>query len=113
AGADPSAAAGLTQIVAATATQLLGMHVDLPASRRLGGQIATAIIRGQTARVRRLQAERRRVDERFDPALALAATGRYLKIAKQIFGREDLAIESYHMGIGNLETALRRFTATS
>jgi hypothetical protein len=113
AGADPSAAAGLTQIVAATATQLLGMHVDLPASRRLGGQIATAIIGGQTARVRRLQAERRRVDERFDPALALAATERYLKIANQIFGREDLAIESYHMGIGNLETALRRFTATS
>ena len=113
AGADPSAAAGLTQIVAATATQLLGMHVDLPASRRLATQIATASARGQTARVKQLRAARARVDERFDPALALAATERYLKIAKGIFGREDLAIESYHMGIGNLQTALRRFTGTS
>jgi hypothetical protein len=37
AGADPSAAAGLTQIVAQTATGLLGMRVDLAASRRLAG----------------------------------------------------------------------------
>ena len=42
AGSDPSAAAGLTQIVASTATSLLGMHVDLTASGRLGGEIATA-----------------------------------------------------------------------
>ena len=31
---------------------------------------------------------------------------RYLKIAEQQFGRQDLAIESYHMGIGNLHQVL-------
>jgi hypothetical protein len=46
------------------------------------------------------------VDERFDPAKALAATGRYLKQAKDEFGREDLAVVSYHMGIGNLQGVL-------
>lgn len=113
AGDDPSAAAGLTQIVAGTATQLLGMHVDLAASRRLGAEIAAAIAHRQTARVSTLEAARARVDQRFDPALALAATEQYLKTAKGIFGRDDLAIESYHMGIGNLETALRRYVGAS
>ena len=46
------------------------------------------------------------MDERFDPAKALAATGRYLKQAKDEFGREDLAVVSYHMGIGNLQSVL-------
>jgi hypothetical protein len=113
AGTDPSAAAGLTQIVAGTATQLLGMHVDLAASRRLGTEIAAATAHRQTARVTSLEAARARVDQRFDPALALAATEQYLKTAKGIFGRDDLAIESYHMGIGNLETALRRYVGSS
>ena len=36
----------------------------------------------------------------------LAATVRYLKIAERQFGRPDLAIESYHMGIGNLHQVL-------
>jgi hypothetical protein len=31
---------------------------------------------------------------------------RYLKIAEQQFGRQDLAVESYHMGIGNLHHVL-------
>jgi hypothetical protein len=113
AGSDPSAAAGLTQIVAGTATQLLGMHVDLTTSRRLGTEIAAAATSGRTARVTSLEAARARVDQRFDPALALAATEQYLKTAKGIFGRDDLAIESYHMGIGNLETALRRYVGAS
>ncbi|HEX3873582.1 MAG TPA: hypothetical protein VHW26_05515 [Solirubrobacteraceae bacterium] len=113
AGADPSAAAGLTQIVAGTATSLLGMRVDLTTSRRLGIEIANATGRGQTARARSLEADRARIDQRFDPASALAATERYLKIAKAVFGREDLAIESYHMGIGNLETAIRRYVGSS
>jgi hypothetical protein len=112
AGADPSAAAGLTQIVAGTATQLLGMHVDLAASRRLGAEIGAAMARGQTARVAGLEADRARVDQRFDPSAALSATERYLKIAEGVFGREDLAIESYHMGIGNLETALRLYAGS-
>ena len=37
---------------------------------------------------------------------ALAATGRYLKLAMDEFGREDLAVVSYHMGIGNLQQVL-------
>jgi hypothetical protein len=112
AGSDPSDAAGLTQILAGTATMLLGMRVDLPASRRLGDQIASAVAAGETARVERLEDDRARVDERFDPAAALAATERYAKIAEGVFGREDLAIESYHMGIGNLETALRLYAGS-
>src|SRR4030095_1798864 len=51
-------------------------------------------------------ARRSQVDERFDPDKALAATGRYLKLAKDEFGREDLAVVSYHMGIGNLQHVL-------
>ena len=46
------------------------------------------------------------MDERFDPRKSLAATGRYLKLAKDEFGREDLAVVSYHMGIGNLQGVL-------
>jgi hypothetical protein len=49
------------------------------------------------------------VDERFDPAKALAATGRYLALAKRRFGREDLAFVSYHMGIGNLQSVLKAY----
>src|SRR5919202_2528441 len=53
--------------------------------------------------------ERRRVDERFDPAKALTATARYLQIAKARLHRTDLAIAAYHMGIGNMQTALRAY----
>jgi hypothetical protein len=49
------------------------------------------------------------VDERFDPAKAIAATGRYIQFAHKRFGRDDLSFESYHMGVGNLETALAAF----
>ncbi len=107
AGADPSAAAGLTQIVAQTGSGLLGMRVDLAASRRLAARIAAA----PPARAAALRAQRARVDQRFDPAAALAGTERYLAIARRAFGRDDLAVESYHMGIGNLQTALRRYGA--
>ena len=48
------------------------------------------------------RAERVRVDPRFDPEQALDAMGRYLRIATDSFGREDMAVTSYHMGIGNL-----------
>ncbi len=105
AGGDPSAAAGLTQIVAQTGSGLLGMRVDLAASRRLAARIAVA----PPARAAALRAQRARVDERFDPAAALAATERYLAIARRAFGRDDLAVESYHMGMGNLQTALRLY----
>jgi hypothetical protein len=53
-----------------------------------------------------MERARARVDERFDPAKALRATVRYLQLAQQRFGRQDLANESYHMGIGNLAEVL-------
>ncbi|MEA2287007.1 MAG: hypothetical protein QOJ21_3050 [Solirubrobacteraceae bacterium] len=96
-------AVGLTQILAETGTSLLGMRIDVRASERLTRGIARG--RRVEARVR----ARRRVDERFDPAKALQATARYLQIARRQLGRDDLAIVSYHMGIGNLQGALSAY----
>jgi len=88
-------AAGLTQIVAQTATGLLGMHVDLVKAKK-----------AKTGRALR------RADDRFVPVKALAATERYLSFAKQRLGRTDLAIASYHMGVGNLQHALSLYGAS-
>ena len=109
AGTDPAAAAGLTQIVAATAQTLLGMHVDLGRSRQLTAAIDRAYGLGQGTAVARLQRQRAKVDDRFNPSLALAATVRYLEIAQAHFGRPDLALVSYHMGIGNLQDVLAQY----
>jgi hypothetical protein len=109
AGSDPAGAAGLTQILAETAQTFLGMRVDLAASRRLTRAIDAAARRGDRAAVERLQARRRQVDARFDPARALAGTVRYLSTARERFGRNDLAVVSYHMGIGNLESVVRDY----
>jgi hypothetical protein len=103
AGDDLEGAVGLTQILAETATSFLGMRVDVSASERLTRRIRR---RGP---VSRLLARRREVDERFDPEKALAAAGRYLETAERRFGREDLAVASYHMGIGNLENVLAEY----
>jgi hypothetical protein len=88
-------AVGLTQILAQTATGLLGMHVDLHKARK-----------AKTARALR------RADDRFDPAKALAGTVKYLQLAKSKLGRTDLAVVSYHMGIGNLQRALSLYGAS-
>ncbi|MGI8864475.1 MAG: transglycosylase SLT domain-containing protein [Solirubrobacteraceae bacterium] len=103
AGSDPSAAAGLTQILADTGSTLLGMHIDLARSRRLLTAIGNA---SSPAQVSRLLTQLGRADDRFDPRKAVAATVRYLRLAEQKFGREDLAVVSYHMGIGNLQQVL-------
>ena len=103
---DVESAAGLTQILAETATSLLGMRVDVERSERLTRKLGRA--RGP-AEAARLRAQRARVDERFDPDKALAATGRYLQQAMDEFGREDLAVVSYHMGIGNLQGVIGAF----
>ncbi len=101
---DLGGAAGLTQILAETGTNLLGLKVDVAASARLTRGIA----RGRKVAAR--QRTRRRVDERFDPDKALAATVRYLGIAADEFGGDrELAVVGYHMGIGNLQTALSRY----
>ena len=101
---DLEGAVGLTQILAETATSLLDMHVDVPASERLTRRLGAGArpARGGSASA----PSGRSVDERFDPQKSLAATGRYLKLAMDEFGREDLAVVSYHMGIGNLQSVL-------
>jgi soluble lytic murein transglycosylase-like protein len=103
------AAAGLTQILAETADNLLGMHVDVAASMRITRRLDRAQRRGRGHEVAALRANRMRVDDRFNPQRALAGTARYLQIARARLGREDLAFFSYHMGIGNLETVLRDY----
>ncbi len=104
-------AVGLTQILAETGQNLLGMRIDVPRSRRYTRRIRRALVRGRLLEVKRLRAARRRVDQRFDPAQALAATARYLKLAKARFHRDDMAFVSYHMGMGNLESVLRAYGA--
>ncbi|HEX4720265.1 MAG TPA: transglycosylase SLT domain-containing protein [Thermoleophilaceae bacterium] len=108
AGGDLQGAVGLTQILASTATALLGLHVDLARSRTLTNRIAAT---SNAKKLRRLERARRRADQRFDPALAIAAAARYLKMAKAKFGRDDLAVATYHMGMGNLESILHRYRA--
>jgi hypothetical protein len=103
---DLEGAVGLTQILAGTASDLLGMRVDVEESERLTRRIRRAEERGRPERAERLRARRRRIDERFDPADALQGAGRYLKLAEERFGREDLAVVSYHMGMGNLDSVL-------
>ena len=109
--ADPrlEGAVGLTQILAETGRNLLGMTVDPAAARRIGRSLRRAYRRGDDALVRRLEARRRLVDHRFDPRKALAGAARYLTIARDELGRDDLAVVSYHMGIGNLQGALRDY----
>jgi hypothetical protein len=105
-------AVGLTQILAETGQSLLGMRIDVSASARLTRSIRRADARGRTRTAERLRARRRRVDERYDPSKAIAAMGRYLTFARgELGGREDLAVVSYHMGVGNLQTVRSRFGA--
>lgn len=106
AGDDLHGAVGVTQILAETGQDLLGMRIDVARSARL----TRGIRRGH--RVAARTRERRRVDERFDPAKALAGTVRYLRFARgKLGGRDDLAVVGYHMGVGNLQTVLERFDA--
>lgn len=109
AGSDPAAAAGLGQILAETGRNLLGMHIDLRASRKIARELARTGRRTPPAQLQRLLAKRRRVDARFDPHAAVSGLARYLQIAHSHFGRWDLAVASYHMGIGNLESVLRDY----
>jgi hypothetical protein len=118
----PNSATGLMQILPSTATSLLGMHVDLARSIAIDRELALsrhrALVstrrrkrRAARLQVRRLLRERRVVDERFDPDAALAGAVRYLTTAQRRFGRGDLAVVSYHMGIGNLGQVIDTFVA--
>lgn len=123
-------AAGLAQIVAATGIDLLDMDIDLPHSRALTRRLAENAAateraredaRSKKPRVRarallelrrlarqreRLVRERRAIDARFRPEEALYGMAAYLQRADRRFGDPDLGTVSYHMGIGNLETAI-------
>jgi hypothetical protein len=112
AGSDVEAASGLTQILASTGIDLLGMEIDVARSEELTEQIAKASARGDERKYRALLRERAQVDERFDPEEALAATGRYLTTARESFARDDLAVTSYHMGIGNLEDVIQAYAGS-
>lgn len=106
--ADPQfdGAVGLTQILAETGRNLLAMRVDPAGARRVTRSITRATRAGKRALVQRLRARRRHIDERFDPAKSIQAMGRYLVFARGKLKRDDLAVESYHMGVGNLQTVL-------
>ena len=106
AGPTPESAAGLAQILPSTATDLLGMSVDLPASIEITERISRSRSPAQTDR---LEAQRAAVDQRFDPDAALDGAARYLAIAQERFGGQDFAIVSYHMGIGNLESVIEAY----
>jgi hypothetical protein len=106
AGSDLAGAAGLTQILASTGSSLLGMHIDLARSRQLTRKIDAIASGARAGKLAPLLLARERADTRFYPPKALAATVRYLLAAERQFGRADLAIESYHMGIGNLHNVL-------
>ena len=106
---DLEGAVGLTQILAETGQNLLGMHIDIERSARIERRIDRAWKRGDILAVERLRRERRAVDERFDPERALAGTARYLTFAREKLGRDDLAFVSYHMGIGNLQDVIAAY----
>jgi hypothetical protein len=103
---------GLTQILAETGRNLLAMRVDPAAARRLSRRIRRAEARGEIERARRLRARRMRVDERFDPVKSLQATARYLTFARGRLGQPDMAVASYHMGVGNLQNVITDFKRT-
>ena len=110
AGPTPEAASGLAQILPGTATDLLGMSVDLERSISLTRRIGRS---DDPERARRLERRRARIDERFQPRAALDGASAYLEFALDRFGAEDLAVASYHMGVGNLETVIRAYLGVS
>ena len=113
AGRDPELASGLVQILASTGTALLGMKIDLERSRELTVKARRAYRRQELDKAEALVRRRAKVDERFDPREALDGAVRYLGIARQRFGdAEDLAIASYHLGIGNLQNVIRAYTGS-
>lgn len=133
AGDDPEAASGLAQILAPTGIDFLGMRIDLARSRVLTDELAATEaelaeqrleaavgrskdrararqrVRELSRRAPELIRERAEIDERFDPDAALGGMADYLQFAEERFDRRDLAVVSYHMGIGNLENVIERY----
>lgn len=123
-------AAGLAQIVASTGISFLGMDINLPRSRELTRRLlananateraredassdkpkerakALLKLRELAKEAQKLHRQRRAIDARLRPEEALDGMASYLQRAGRRFGQADLATVSYHMGIGNLETAI-------
>lgn len=95
--------AGLTQL-GPGAARALGLTVRRPKGARLTRQIARA---RSPRRAKQLRRWRARYDERFFPSRSLNATAAYLAQATLELGREDLAVQAYHQGLG----ALRAYDA--
>lgn len=91
-------AVGLTQLDPWVARSM-GLHVDMRHATVLTRRIARS---WRIAHTRQLRHWRARYDERFAPAKELRATAAYLAHASAVLGREDLAIEAYHVGIPKL-----------
>ena len=114
AGKTPEAASGLAQIIPSTATDLLGMEVDLERSIALTKEIGKAERKGELGQGRaaapRARRGRRALRPRGARSTAPPATWRSPRSASE---RSDLATVSYHMGIGNLESVIRAYTGAS
>jgi soluble lytic murein transglycosylase-like protein len=91
-------AVGLTQLDPWVARSM-GLHVDTRHATVLTRRIARS---WRIAHTRQLRHWRARYDERFAPTKELRATAAYLAHARAVLGREDLAIEAYHVGIPKL-----------
>ena len=91
-------AAGLTQLDPWVARSM-GLHVDVHRAAVLTRRIARS---WHTAHTRQLRHWRARYDERFAPAKELRATAAYLAHARAVLGRDDLAVQAYHVGIAKL-----------
>ena len=100
-------AVGLTQLHPAVARRL-GLHVDTRHANKLTRWISRT---WNPRRERQLRHWRARYDERFAPLKELRATARYLAQAKQTLGRDDLAVEAYHVGIGALKGTAASYAA--
>ena len=112
AGPDPRSAAGLTQILPETARNLLGMHVNLAESVQLTKRLVKARARLSPRSLHGSSHSAAASTTGFDPVKALDGTATYLRKSRDEFPREDLAVEAYHMGIGNLHDALDAYGAT-
>jgi hypothetical protein len=104
-----SGRAGLTQLSAGVARRALHLRVNGSRSRALTNRIARADSRGAFVTARQLRRWRERYDARFAPAKSLRATVAYLERARAIFGRDDLAVAAYHLGIGTVRKAVRSY----
>jgi hypothetical protein len=100
-------AVGLTQLRPAIARRL-GLHVDARHANKLTRWIART---WNPKHERQLRRWRARYDERYAPLKELRASARYLAQAKQALGRDDLAIEAYHLGIPALRGASVSYAA--